>query len=132
VKKILFAICLVFLLSACSAKDGGTGFISEDKYEGDELDIVRLINQRIKYVQEGNESKYMELFYEESPINGLPRYKLQKVKLTSDIEICEQRRFYIAVVQAEDIMETGEMFNSQYVFLKPKETDEGWQIADID
>jgi len=93
---------------------------------------VRLINQRIKYVQEGNESKYLELFYEESPINGLPRYKLQRVKLTSDIEIREQRRFYIAVVQAEDIMETGEMFNSQYVFLKPKETDEGWQIADID
>ncbi|MFB9277875.1 hypothetical protein [Cohnella cellulosilytica] len=133
-KKALLALGLVLLLSACAS--GGKGskaeYIPEDAYAGDELDIVRLINQRIKYSQDDNESEYLKLFYADSPINGLPNFKLRTVRLTEDIGIQEQKQAVVAVVLAEDVVSTGESFTSQYVFIKSRLTDDVWKIWDID
>lgn len=134
-KKTVMALCLVFLLTACavgSGKSAEAEYIREDKYTGDELDIVRLINQRIKYLQEENESEYMKLFYTDSPINGMSKFKLRAVRLTEDISIQQQKQAVVALARAEDVVSTGETFNSQYVFIKSKRTHDEWKILDID
>lgn len=151
-RKIYFVISLLLLLSACNSRNteinietGETNtlststqviespkYIDEINFTGNELDIIRLINQRIKYTFEENESEYMKLFYANSPINGLPKYKLKTVKLLNGIKISEQKYSYVALVEAEDTVISGEAFNNNYVFIKAKKTNDGWKIGDID
>jgi hypothetical protein len=153
-KKIIVLISLLFSLSACNSKNGdhllineqgetttystssqvieSPEYINESLYSGNELDIIRLINQRIKYTFEENESKYMGLFHATSPINGLLKYKLKTVKLLAEIKIQEQKYSFVALVQAEDIVISGDLFNNNYVFIKAKNNNDGWKIGDID
>lgn len=107
-------------------------YINENIYSGNELDIIRLINQRMKYTFEENESEYMKLFHATSPINGLPKYKLKTVKLLDEINIQEQKYSFVALVKAEDIVISGEAFNYNYVFIKAKNSNDEWKIGDID
>jgi hypothetical protein len=141
---IAVLISLLFSLSACNSRNGddqystpsqeieSPHYLIESEYSGDELDIIKLINQRIKFIFEENESRYMELFHATSPINGMSKYKLKTVKLLTEINIQEQKNSYFALVKAEDILMSGESYSSSYVFLKAKNTDGGWKIGDID
>jgi hypothetical protein len=153
-KKIIVLISLLYSLSACNSKNGdhllinelaetttystssqvieSPEYINESLYSGNELDIIRLINQRIKYTFEENESEYMGLFHATSPMNGLPKYKLKTVKLLTEIKIQEQKYSFVALVQAEDIVISGDLFNNNYVFIKAKNNNDGWKIGDID
>jgi len=146
-KKTFVLISLLFLLSSCSSKNEDNllttystssqviespEYINESVYSGNELDIIRLINQRMKYTFEENESEYMKLFHATSPINGLPKYKLRTVKILEEINIQEQKYSFVALVKVEDIVMSGEAFNNNYVFIKAKNSKDGWKIGDID
>jgi len=86
----------------------------------------------MKYTFEENESEYMKLFHATSPINGLPKYKLRTVKILEEINIQEQKYSFVALVKVEDIVMSGEAFNNNYVFIKAKNSKDGWKIGDID
>ncbi|WIV20359.1 hypothetical protein QPK24_06605 [Paenibacillus polygoni] len=58
-------------------------YLDESKYTGDELQIVRLINQRAEYLWEGNEEEYLTLLTEDSPVSQIPDYQIQ--------ETCDRR-----------------------------------------
>jgi len=146
-KKIFVLISLLFSLSSCNSKNGDNllstyatssqeiespDYINESMYSGNEIEIIRLINQRMKYTFEENESEYMKLFHATSPINGLPKYKLKTVKLIDKINIQEQKYSFVAQVKVEDVVITGEAFNNNYVFIKAKNSNDGWKIGDID
>lgn len=135
----LVLMALLLLLTACGSRNAPNDqigesprYIEESDYSGDEQAIVRLINQRIKYSFEQNETEYMKLFHEFSPISGLQKYRLHTVKLLEDIHIQEQNYSHVAVVRTEDAFLTGESFNNQYVFIKWKKPGADWKIADID
>ncbi|MFC4600771.1 hypothetical protein [Cohnella hongkongensis] len=137
-KKGWIALGLLLALAACAAKPGmnsgaaGPEYIEESGYRGDELEIIRLVNQRMQYMYEEDEEKYMALFQPGSPISGLAGHRLKTVKLLDEIRIQEQKNWFVAVVHAEDVVTTGESFSNHYVFVKAKTGDSGWKIADID
>lgn len=127
---IIFA---AFILQSCGSKNAeAPQYLDESQYSADALEIVKLFNLRIKYVYEQNTEEYLKLFMPNSPISGLPKYKLLTIKPLSDISISEHKRYFMAVVPTEDIFMEKEKVNNQYVFIKWKGIEENWMIADID
>ncbi|MEK4661755.1 hypothetical protein MHH93_07670 [Priestia sp. FSL H7-0729] len=54
-------------------------YLDETNYNGDQLEIVKLMNARMRYLYEKDEAAYMSLIDPESPILGMGRYKIFKV-----------------------------------------------------
>ncbi|WP_411736004.1 hypothetical protein [Paenibacillus sp. M2] len=109
-------------------------YLDETNYTGDQLEIVKLMNARMRYLYEKDEAAYMNLFDPKSPISGMGRYKVLKVTSMSDITIQEQRKLYQAVVMINELNENGEEYSNTMVFWKKKEDGDSaqWIIADID
>lgn len=109
-------------------------YLDETSYTGDKLEIVKLMNARMRYLYEKNEAAYMSLIDPESPILGMGRYKVLKVTSMSDITIQEQRKLYQAVVVINELNENDEEYSNTMVFWKKKEDGDSaqWVIADID
>ncbi|NMO97019.1 hypothetical protein [Paenibacillus lemnae] len=84
-------------------------YIELGDYEGDQLEIVQLLNQRIQYLWGNNETDYLKLIQEGSPLNSFPSYKIMKISLLSEISIQEQNNVFQA-----------------------KKDGVGWKIYDID
>ncbi|KAA8785392.1 hypothetical protein EC604_16225 [Paenibacillus amylolyticus] len=108
-------------------------YVDESKYSGDELEIVKLMNTRMRYLYEQDEKGYMSLFAPESPISGMPNYTFRKIISMGGITITEQKKLYQGVViitELEDDIES----SSTMVFWKWKADGEHakWIIADID
>lgn len=109
-------------------------YLDETNYNGDQLEIVKLMNARMRYLYEKDEAAYMSLIDPESPILGMGRYKIRKVTSMSDITIQEQRKLYQAVVMVNELNENDEEYSNTMVFWKKKEDGDNtqWVIADID
>lgn len=109
-------------------------YLDETNYTGDKLEIVKLMNARIRYLYEKDEIAYMSLIDPESPISGMGRYKVLKVTSMSDITIQEQRKLYQAVVIVNELNENDEEYSNTMVFWKKKEDGDNaqWIFADID
>ncbi|MEO2214495.1 hypothetical protein ABGV40_26865 [Paenibacillus amylolyticus] len=109
-------------------------YLDETNYIGDKLEIVKLMNARMRYLYEKDEKRYMNLFDPQSPMSGMGRYKVLKVTSMSDITIQEQRKLYQAVVTVNELKENNEEYNNTMVFWKKKEDGNPaqWVIADID
>ncbi|RAW19378.1 hypothetical protein DC345_00955 [Paenibacillus taichungensis] len=117
-------------------KDKGTPpvYLDETKYTGDELEIVKLMNVRMRYIWEEDEKGYMSLFDPQSPVSGMPISKVRKVISMSKIKIREQKKLYEALVMVTELRENGEEFGPSMVFWKKKADDDAakWIFADID
>jgi hypothetical protein len=117
-------------------------YIDENKYSGEKLEIVKLINQYIRYLYEENLSEYKKLMWPTSPINPdpnddsyhFPRYKIKKVHFRDDIKITEQNNVFQGVVPLEEQTydEEYNIMNNVYVFLRGKKLEDKWMILDID
>ncbi|ETT38097.1 hypothetical protein C161_08233 [Paenibacillus sp. FSL R5-192] len=109
-------------------------YLDETNYTGDKLEIVKLMNARMRYLYEEDEKRYMNLFDPKSPISGMGRYKVLKVNPMSDITIQEQRKLFQAVVTVNELKENNEEYINTMVFWKKKEDGDNaqWVIADID
>ncbi|WP_342572318.1 hypothetical protein MKY85_08120 [Paenibacillus sp. FSL R5-0749] len=109
-------------------------YLDETNYNGDQLEIVKLMNARMRYLYEKDEAAYMSLIDPESPILGMGRYKIRKVTSMSDITIQEQSNLYQAVVMVNELNENDEEYSNTMVFWKKKEDGDSakWVIADID
>ncbi|MGF9697957.1 MULTISPECIES: hypothetical protein [Paenibacillus] len=109
-------------------------YIDETKYTGDELEIVKLMNTRLRYLWEEDEKGYMSLIDPQSPVSGMSRTKVRKVISMSDITIQEQKKLYEGVVEVTELKENDVESSSIMVFWKKKEDGDSaqWIIADID
>lgn len=107
-------------------------YVDESKYSGDELEIVKLMNARMRYVYEQDEKGYMSLFAPDSPISGMPNYTFHKIT-SMDIAITEQKKLYQGFVMMTELKE-GVESSSTMVFWKWKADGEHakWIITDID
>lgn len=108
-------------------------YVDESKYSGDELEIVKLMNARMRYLYEQDEKGYMSLFAPESPISGMPNYTFRKITSMGDITITEQKKLYQGFVMITELKE-GVESSSTMVFWKWKADGDSakWVIADID
>ncbi|OMF67918.1 hypothetical protein MKY66_08175 [Paenibacillus sp. FSL R5-0766] len=149
-KKLTVVSLLFLLLVACQnqentedAQQSSTSqekedippeYLDETNYTGDKLEIVKLMNARMRYLYEEDEKRYMNLFDPKSPISSMGRYKVLKVTPMSDITIQEQRKLFQAVVTVNELKENNEEYNNTMVFWKKKEDGDKaqWVIADID
>jgi len=122
------------LTKAKEAKDIPPVYLDETNYTGDELEIVKLMNARLRYIWEEDEKGYMSLIDPQSPISGMKKFKVRKVTSMSDITIEEQKKLYQAVVTVTEINENDEEYSNTMVFWKKKEEGDSarWVIADID
>jgi hypothetical protein len=111
-------------LPATEAEETEAVYIDESQYEGDALIFAQLINRAVQYINEENEDGYKSLLASNSPINSLPKRKVNKVEL---VEIGEPYGSNI-VVDVNDWRD-GEEQSRTYVFTK--ENNE-WKILDID
>ncbi|MCM3204837.1 hypothetical protein [Paenibacillus illinoisensis] len=109
-------------------------YIDEANYTGDELEIVKLMNARLRYIWEEDEKGYMSLIDSQSPVSGMTRTKVRKIVSISDIIIREQRKLYEGVVTVTELDENDDESSLTMVFWKKKEEgdSEQWIIADID
>ncbi|MBE7684351.1 MULTISPECIES: hypothetical protein [Paenibacillus] len=109
-------------------------YIDEANYTGDELEIVKLMNARLRYIWEEDEKGYMSLIDSQSPVSGMTRTKVSKIVSMSDIIIREQRKLYEGVVTVTELDENDDESSLTMVFWKKKEEgdSEQWIIADID
>ncbi|WP_434752221.1 hypothetical protein [Paenibacillus amylolyticus] len=109
-------------------------YVDERKYSGDELEIVKLMNARMRYLYEQDEKGYMSLFAPESPISVMPNHTVRKITSMGDIMITEQKKLYQGVVIITELKE-GDIEDSPImVFWKKKADGDAakWIIADID
>ncbi|UPK45538.1 hypothetical protein [Paenibacillus pabuli] len=114
-------------------------YLDETKYTGDELEIVKLMNARMRYMWEEDEKGYMSLFDPQSPVSGMPvsgfsGFKVRKVVSMSEITIREQKKLYEALVMVTELRENEEEVSSSMVFWKKKADGDAakWIFADID
>ncbi|OMF16646.1 hypothetical protein BK131_01210 [Paenibacillus amylolyticus] len=152
-RKLMIVSLLFLLLVACQNKgnteDAQQGeeiptsqekedippvYLDETNYTGDELEIVKLMNARVRYLYEKDEKAYMNLFDPQSPISGMGRYKIRKITSISDIIIQEQKQLYQGAVTITELRENDKEYISTMVFWKKKEDGDNaqWVIADID
>ncbi|MFC9707354.1 hypothetical protein ACFTRD_04260 [Paenibacillus sp. NPDC056933] len=122
--------------AAAPKKDKGIPpvYLDETNYTGDELEIVKLMNVRMRYIWEEDEKGYMSLFDPQSPVSGMPASKVHKVISMSKIKIREQKKLYEALVMVTELRENGEEFGPSMVFWKKKADGDAakWVFADID
>ncbi|MFE6078191.1 hypothetical protein ACFVQB_27420 [Paenibacillus sp. NPDC057886] len=114
-------------------------YLDETNYTGDELEIVKLMNSRMRYLWEGDEQGYMSLIDPQSPVSGmsgsgLSGFKVRKIISMSDINILEQKKLYEALVMVTELRENEEEVSSSMVFWKKKADGDAakWIFADID
>ncbi|WP_340016284.1 hypothetical protein [Paenibacillus sp. FSL K6-1318] len=152
-KKLMIVSLLLLLLVACQNKgntedaqqdeeittsqeteDIPPEYLDETNYTGDELEIVKLMNARVRYLYEKDEKAYMNLFDPQSPISGMGRYKVRKIISISDIIIQEQKKLYQGAVTITELRENDKEYINTMVFWKKKEDGDSaqWVIADID
>lgn len=147
-KSIIIIILFLMLLPDCNPtfysrsksskpiKTASTGtpmYLDEGQYAGDQLELIKLINLRMKYLWEVDETSYMKLFHKESPINGIPLFKIKSTTLRSEITIREHKNVYQAVVSVTELRyDNAEEENPTYVFQKDKTKGAEWRIRDID
>ncbi|WP_458125923.1 hypothetical protein [Paenibacillus sp. Z3-2] len=122
------------ILTSQEEEDIPPEYLDETNYTGDKLEIVKLMNARMRYLHERDEKRYMNLFDPKSPISGMGIYKVIKVTSMSNITIQEQRKLYQAVVTVNELKENDEEYSNTMVFWKKKEDGDAtqWVIADID
>ncbi|QOS77693.1 hypothetical protein JNUCC31_23455 [Paenibacillus sp. JNUCC31] len=122
--------------AAAPKEDKGTPpvYLDETNYTGDELEIVKLMNVRMRYIWEEDEKGYMSLFDPQSPVSGMPASKVRKVISMSKIKIREQKKLYEALVMVTELRENEEEASSSMVFWKKKADGDAakWIFADID
>ncbi|TVX95327.1 hypothetical protein [Cohnella terricola] len=131
-RALLVIFVAMLLLQGCGEKTTSSRYLDEDSYHGDEKAIIGLINSRIKYISDDDLESYMKLFVPDSPINGMPKYKIQTVRLTGEFKIGKYSNYSLAVVPTEEVFEEYGATNLQYVFIKMDGANEEWKIADID
>ncbi|MBD7966765.1 hypothetical protein [Paenibacillus gallinarum] len=108
-------------------------YLDESKYTGDELEIVRLINQRAEYLWEGNEEEYLTLFTEDRPVSQIPNYQIQELVIEDEIAFQEQKQIYQVACRIKEIHIDKTESSRGYVFKKDKQDAQAaWKIADID
>ncbi|PYY30952.1 hypothetical protein [Paenibacillus illinoisensis] len=102
-------------------------FVDESKYEGEEQELVKLLNLLTKYRNEGDEAAYMALISDEpnTPINQMNPKKLVAVQIDSIDGVTETQGTITATVTLEGASPGSTM----YVFHK---MNSEWKIYDID
>ncbi|MGN7411666.1 hypothetical protein [Paenibacillus sp. SAF-068] len=109
-------------------------YLDETNYTGDQLEIVKLMNARVRYLYESDEKGYKDLFDPQSPISGMGRYKIREITSISDIIIQEQKKLFQVAVTITELRENDKEYINTMVFWKKKEDGDSakWVIADID
>ncbi|SDM33628.1 hypothetical protein SAMN05428961_11448 [Paenibacillus sp. OK060] len=102
-------------------------FVDESKFEGEEQELVKLLNLSTKYRNEGDQAAYMDLVSDEpnTPINQMNSKKIADMQIDSIGEISESQGTIIATVTTEGSTPGSTM----YIFHKTKGV---WKIYDID
>ncbi|ANE47818.1 hypothetical protein SY83_17700 [Paenibacillus swuensis] len=124
-------VLLVIILTSCSEATHPE-YIPESNFTGDQLEIVKLINLRMKYIFEENKDEYVKLTAPNSPVSNPPSYKVKKVKVMEEIHIREQKNIYEASVRTNEVTFNKEEMTYVYVFWKGKQPNDTWLIMDID
>ncbi|MEK4438982.1 hypothetical protein [Paenibacillus sp. FSL K6-2862] len=109
------------------AKEDQQIFVDESKYEGEEQELVKLLNLSTKYRNEGDETAYMALISDEpnTPINQMNSKKIADLKIDSIDGVTETQGTISATVTTEGDSPGSTM----YVFHK---INGEWKIYDID
>jgi len=102
-------------------------YVDESKYTGDELALVNVLNQSIKFRNEGNETEYMALISDEpdTPINQMNTKKIEDIQVDHIGDISEK----MGTIQATITTEGVSPGSTIYVFHKVNNV---WKIYDID
>ncbi|WP_145320063.1 hypothetical protein [Paenibacillus xylanexedens] len=148
-KKLTLFSLLFLLLVACQNKENTENvqqsiaqekedippeYLDETNYTGDKLEIVKLMNARMRYLYEKDEKAYMSLIDPESPVSGMAGSKVRKVISMGEIIIQEQKKLYQGVVTITELRENEEEASHIMVFWKKKADGDNaqWIFADID
>ncbi|MDR6726154.1 putative small secreted protein [Paenibacillus amylolyticus] len=99
--------------------------IDETRYEGEELELVQLLNLSIKLRNERNETEYMKLITDDSPVGQMNTKKVTEVKIENIGDISDTQGTISAMIE----MEGADSSLITYVFQKK---DGEWKIYDID
>ncbi|WP_427050997.1 hypothetical protein [Paenibacillus sp. TC-CSREp1] len=101
--------------------------VDEAKYEGEEKELVKILNLSTKYRNEGNEKEYMGLVSNEpnTPINQMNANKIVDMQVESIDGITDTQ----GTISANVTLEGSEPGLNMYVFHK---VDGMWKIYDID
>ncbi|OXM15300.1 hypothetical protein [Paenibacillus herberti] len=102
-------------------------YIDESQYEGDELALVKLLNQSTKYRNEENEAEYMALISDEpyTPITQMGSDKIIDIRIKAIGDISDTMGVIETLVTTEGLPQGFQM----YVFHK---INGQWKIYDID
>ncbi|SDS89915.1 hypothetical protein SAMN05444162_2554 [Paenibacillaceae bacterium GAS479] len=102
-------------------------YIDESQYEGEELALVKLLNQSTKYRNEGDEAKYLALISDDphTPITQMNPNKIIEIRIDGIGDISDT----MGTIQASVTTEGTPQGTRTYVFHK---ANGQWKIYDID
>lgn len=102
-------------------------YIDESSYEGEELELVKVLNKSIKYRNERNENEFMALISNEpdTPIKQMNLKKVINIQIDRIGDISDTT----GVIQALITTENAPQSSTMYVFHK---INGQWKIYDID
>ncbi|MCM3785410.1 hypothetical protein M3231_20770 [Neobacillus mesonae] len=98
--------------------------VDESLYEGEELELIKLVNLSVQYRNEGNEEKFKNLLSTNSAIISINKNEISDIEIHAIGDITDTQ----AVIEA-NVTTQGITNLTIYVFLKENGS---WKIADID
>lgn len=135
----LLAVLLI-LLSGCNTspsvqapKEPPPVYINEDAYTGEEREVISIINRSLESLNAGKEKEYLELMHSDSPLQGMPSYRVSHTRVLRDIQIQEQRNVFQVVVPIKEKRYGSEdELDYNYVLQRGKQEGDSWKIVDKD
>ncbi|TVX92360.1 hypothetical protein [Paenibacillus agilis] len=105
--------------------------IDENKYDGIEKEMIKLVNLHAKYVNERNESSFKEL-YQDPDRFDLPPSEILKIEV-NEFHNMKHTQGYVSVNITYRVLETKEVttLSPNFFIAQGKESKE-WNIVDLD
>lgn len=131
----LISLILLILISSCSSRTKATetNYIDEMNFNGEKLEVIKVINLRAEYFNNRDKEKYASIFTPDSSQSDIDAYKdipTIIIKL-SDPKFMSESDTQITVSVHEEYKDSpyGPVGDTQYTLMK----DEGvWMISGID
>lgn len=133
-------VALLILLSGCHTNppvqaplEPSPVYINEDAYTGEEREVISIINRSLEFLNAGKEEEYLELLHSNTPLQGMPSYRVSHTRVVRDIQIQEQRNVFQVVVPIKEKRYGSEdELDYNYVLQRGKQEGDSWKIVDKD